>query len=120
MRTPTTPDRCGENLVPPEGTQRPSISARTSASPCSVFSTSPRSAGISWLPAPPVEAAVRLGAVAAVPDGRPGARAAAAGVEPAEAAVARPGAAEALALIPAALDAVVVAAVRPGAAVRLV
>jgi hypothetical protein len=57
--------------------------------------------------------------VAAVPDGRFGAQGAAAGVEPLEAAVRPPGAVVALALIPVAPDAVV-AAVRPGAAARLV
>ena len=62
------------------------------------------------------------GAVAAVPDGQFGAQGAAAGVAPVEAAVRPPGAVEALAVIPAAPDAVVAvaAAVQPGAAARLV
>jgi hypothetical protein len=75
---------------------------------------------------PPV-AAAELDAVAAVPDGQFGAQGAAAGAEPVEAVVQPPGAAvrppgavEALALIPAAPDAVVAAAVQPGAAARLV
>jgi hypothetical protein len=75
--------------------------------------------GTSWLPAPPVAAAARLDAVAAVLGGRSGARAAPAGLAPVEAVVRPPGAVEALALIPAAPDAVV-AAVQPVAAARLV
>lgn len=69
---------------------------------------------------PPVAAAAELDAVAAVPDGQFGAQGAAAGAAPVEAAVRPPGAVEALAVIPAAPDAVVAAAVQPGAAARLV